>query len=475
MSSPVNPDTLAYHVLNFFHDSDDNCALTVFINIVRFHVIAETSKVKHGKIGQEYAKLLQAVKEASFEDDDDETPATSSDSGIDVRDESEIDQKNQASREEAAGQALQQWMLSPLARDIEQYAPGSAALEQVSLEEWYNAPTYFYNLEAENRALHAIELEADDDLHRRISKLLPEISIPKYIRELDVPYYQACDLTVLGGSNFPPPYHPAHVQTCGSKDLAFLKLVDPGQPQATKREISTLHRIAQEGLHDQIRCPELKRLVTFGNDRSKIVGFLQTEIPNPVPLTLKLDSEVPQGLRDRWATETQRVIDVLHEHGIIWGDAKADNFMVDENDELWIIDFGGSYTEGWVDPKLVESMEGDDMGVEKIANALHDPEANTFDPDVEKSFGGNLDVGNEDRKRKADEDEESEATTKKQRRSSTAEKELFCYCDEPSSGRMVACDGEECEREWFHFECVGMSEPPSGDQHWYCRDCEMVK
>jgi len=475
MSSPANADTFAYHVLNFFHDIDDNCALTVLINNVRFHVIAETSSVKHGKIGQEYAKLLQAVKEAPFEDDDDDTTSISSDSGIDVKNESEINQKDRASCEKVADQALQQWMLSPLARDMERHAPGSASSGQLSLEEWYNAPTHSYSLEAENRELHAVELEADDDLHRRIRKLLPEISLPKYIRELDVPWYEASDITVLCGSNFPPPYHPAHVQVRGSSDLAFLKLVDPGQPQATKREIFILHRIAQEGLHGQIRCPELKGLVTFGDDHSKIMGFLQTEIPNPVPLTLKLDTEVPQELRDGWAAETQRVIDVLHEHDIVWGDAKADNFMVDENDELWIIDFGGSYTEGWVDPKLVESMEGDDMGVEKIANALHDPEANTFDPDVGKSFGGDLAGGNEGRKRKAEHDQEPDAAAKKQRRSSTADGALFCYCDKPSAGRMVACDGEECEREWFHFGCVGMSDPPSGDEEWYCRDCKAVE
>ena len=57
--------------------------------------------------------------------------------------------------------------------------------------------------------------------------------------------------------------------------------------------------------------------------------------------------------------------------------------MVDENENLWIIDFGGSYTEGWVDPELSETKAGDKMGLEKIVNALVDPDENTFDSEDE--------------------------------------------------------------------------------------------
>ncbi|KAK4640914.1 hypothetical protein QC761_607970 [Podospora bellae-mahoneyi] len=27
---------------------------------------------------------------------------------------------------------------------------------------------------------------------------------------------------------------------------------------------------------------------------------------------------------------------------------------------------------------------------------------------------------------------------------------------------MVACDGAECQREWFHLECVGLEHEPKG-------------
>lgn len=36
----------------------------------------------------------------------------------------------------------------------------------------------------------------------------------------------------------------------------------------------------------------------------------------------------------------------------------------------------------------------------------------------------------------------------------------YCYCNGVSYGEMVACDKEDCEREWFHLSCVGLSKPP---------------
>lgn len=48
---------------------------------------------------------------------------------------------------------------------------------------------------------------------------------------------------------------------------------------------------------------------------------------------------------------------------------------------------------------------------------------------------------------------------------------LYCYCQCPYDevSEMIACDGEDCHIEWFHFECVGIMVPPKGK--WYCPDC----
>ncbi|KAJ2960524.1 hypothetical protein NQZ79_g4102 [Umbelopsis isabellina] len=46
---------------------------------------------------------------------------------------------------------------------------------------------------------------------------------------------------------------------------------------------------------------------------------------------------------------------------------------------------------------------------------------------------------------------------------------LYCFCQQVSYGNMVACDGENCPHEWFHYDCVGLTAPPKGA--WYCEHC----
>lgn len=36
----------------------------------------------------------------------------------------------------------------------------------------------------------------------------------------------------------------------------------------------------------------------------------------------------------------------------------------------------------------------------------------------------------------------------------------YCYCNSVSYGEMVACDSDDCEREWFHLACVGLKVAP---------------
>ncbi|XP_059608559.1 uncharacterized protein LOC132256264 [Phlebotomus argentipes] len=50
---------------------------------------------------------------------------------------------------------------------------------------------------------------------------------------------------------------------------------------------------------------------------------------------------------------------------------------------------------------------------------------------------------------------------------------VYCYCRCPYDevSEMIACDGENCAIEWFHFECVGIMVPPVGK--WYCPQCKL--
>lgn len=46
----------------------------------------------------------------------------------------------------------------------------------------------------------------------------------------------------------------------------------------------------------------------------------------------------------------------------------------------------------------------------------------------------------------------------------------YCYCNEVSYGNMIACDNDDCPREWFHLACVNLEKAPVGRTKWFCSD-----
>jgi len=46
---------------------------------------------------------------------------------------------------------------------------------------------------------------------------------------------------------------------------------------------------------------------------------------------------------------------------------------------------------------------------------------------------------------------------------------VYCTCQRVSFGEMIACDNPDCAVEWFHYECVGLTEAPKG--RWVCPSC----
>lgn len=386
-----------HHPLNFFHDSPNGCALTVLLNTVRFHIIADADKLQAqsgpgAKLARDYRRILKQIKKQ----DNSEMLAshgTDFDSGLDSEDDHRGSQRDSALGssppppiddklvQEDPLTALKRWMLAPFADVFEKRAPASQVKAEQKLDEWFSGPTLFYSLAIEDDELVAREEKATTDVKRRMQRLIPHVAMPQYIIKLDIPLIPARDVTVLACSDEPAPYHPSRVRI--GQDTFFLKMCDPTQPQPTKRELRLMKQIENLGLHHQFNVPLVKALIGHENSRTDIVGFAMTEIESPTPLTHLLDEDIAQSQREKWAREADRIKTILHDHKIIWGDAKADNFMVDAHNELWIIDFGGSYTEGWIDPELAETEQGDIMGVEKIVNALYDPVGMTVDDENE--------------------------------------------------------------------------------------------
>lgn len=478
----------SYHVLDFFYDDEDGCALTITRNSIRFHIIADAKRLKgesDTEEGREYFRLLETLRDSERREDG----QTSIDSGVDLQSCHTNDSESTPSGTtcEDAEEKIRAWILAPLSAHLNDLAPKPSPSDErmQTLEQWYACKTHFFDLEISDQTLQAVELASSADLEERMTKLRPHLApIPKYIANIDVPWYSSNDLTVLECADTPDPYHPCLVQHRESGEQMFFKTVDNNNTQPIKRELDILKKIEKKGLRQKFNCPKLLGIVTRAtsdkaekNSRSSIMGFLQTAIDQPTPLTIKLDSAVPQAKRDAWAQKADEAKKILHENGIIWGDAKADNFMVDAEEKLWIIDFGGSYTEGWVDPEIAETKKGDNMGVEKIVNALRDPDENVVSS--ETSEDGNEDArvtSTSDRTRKRADHSEGVRDGKRRKTGSSGKEEegenSYCYCGGTSSGQMIGCDGPDCEMEWFHVKCTDITALPAEEEAWYCDACK---
>ncbi|KAK4157970.1 inhibitor of growth protein 3 [Chaetomidium leptoderma] len=55
------------------------------------------------------------------------------------------------------------------------------------------------------------------------------------------------------------------------------------------------------------------------------------------------------------------------------------------------------------------------------------------------------------------------------------DEEKYCLCNRVSFGTMIQCDNVDiCKQEWFHLECVGLSDIPARTTKWYCPDCRKL-
>jgi len=85
----------------------------------------------------------------------------------------------------------------------------------------------------------------------------------------------------------------------------------------------------------------------------------------------------------KWKEQLTLALDHVHGHKLAgrtsdtepkshtWGDAKPENIFINGG-ELVIIDFGGEYTDGWVDENKAGTVDGDNQGKAKIFSWLDD-------------------------------------------------------------------------------------------------------
>ncbi|KAJ4858207.1 protein kinase domain-containing protein [Trichoderma breve] len=160
---------------------------------------------------------------------------------------------------------------------------------------------------------------------------------------------------------------------------AYMELMDPGNKSSLLHEISTYRKIHDAHLDKTLRISRLIGLVQARDDEEVIIyGLLLTYIDcDHMTLFCAVQPETPANLRTRWATQVGDTLAQLHEAGIVWGDAKPENVLVDQHDDAWIIEFGGGYMEGWVEQGLAGTREGDLQALGRITEFIHATEEPT--------------------------------------------------------------------------------------------------
>ncbi|KAJ4230720.1 hypothetical protein NW757_013985 [Fusarium falciforme] len=229
---------------------------------------------------------------------------------------------------------------------------------QSTLHDFFNPETFVYTLRA----------VSDELVPEQYGNSLTESRFGVFLAdEFCAPWasfspseVRVCEEKVVG----PPSQTPRKV-LLNDGTIAFFKLMHRGDKPFLKNELDTYKKIDKARLDSAIRVPRLHGLVR--DDSGVIFGLLLTYIDcKHVTLSCAVEPGMSITLRKKWLAQLREIISQLHNAGIVWGDAKPDNVLIDRNQDAWVVDFGGGYTEGWVPKMLAGTVEGDRLALEKI-------------------------------------------------------------------------------------------------------------
>ena len=255
------------------------------------------------------------------------------------------------------------WIAEPLLPIFRRFS----ALESPPncLEDFLFPESYSFTLRADGDSLIPNPYHETDCKHRLFGVGVPQtISMPwPCYKPSDI---QPCRDIRLFGSRSPLPSKV--LLPDGSS--AFLKLMRPGNKRSLLHELNAYQKIQNADLDESVRTSRLLGLVR--DDDYIVFGILLTYIDcGARTLSCAVNPSADTHTRSKWAEQIEDTITRLHHAGIAWGDAKPDNVLIDHDDDAWLIDFGGSYTDAWVPKELAETLQGDLVSLGKIKDFIH--------------------------------------------------------------------------------------------------------
>ena len=107
----------------------------------------------------------------------------------------------------------------------------------------------------------------------------------------------------------------------------------------------------------------------YHKDTKQVLGFLREWVPGRRLSDIDITAATLEN-REKWRSQISETTERLHEHGLVGGDGKPSNIVIDQKDDAWLIEFGGGYTNGWVDQELADTTEGDKQALRKIRDFI---------------------------------------------------------------------------------------------------------
>ncbi|KAI1172770.1 hypothetical protein F4777DRAFT_491045 [Nemania sp. FL0916] len=138
------------------------------------------------------------------------------------------------------------------------------------------------------------------------------------------------------------------------------------------REIDMLSKIQASGKFlPPFRTSKLVGLVVWDDDKApSLMGMLLEYIKGENLYSHLRSGSTTKEANEKWFSQIKTTVKQLHGAGLVWGDAKPDNIMINEAGDAIVVDFGGGYTPEYVPRELMDTVEGDLMALKGMAAEL---------------------------------------------------------------------------------------------------------
>ncbi|KAK2611946.1 hypothetical protein QQS21_002052 [Conoideocrella luteorostrata] len=276
--------------------------------------------------------------------------------------------------------AFEEWVLDALDGFLCQVAPNPApgSVKAVTLLEYFSPSTFAFKLVNIAGRLCAVQECYDPDTHgdttprtQIIDSLVnfPGVDPEEVILRTTlpaVPIIPAASLERVSDDSLSEELSdiPKKVRRVGTNEVFFFKGGFKGQGHL--RELKMLSKInSSSGSRRPLRTSRLAGLVVWNEEASCLMGYLLEYIEGE---TLTLRAETASiTKKKRWMCQVGAIVKRLHRLGVVWGNVKSDNVIINAAGYAVVVDFRGGHTPEYIGRELQQAARVDLMGLEQMA------------------------------------------------------------------------------------------------------------